>query len=148
MRLWDDKAGHEIQVPMTATGPDLWEATITMPGSPDVFWYRFVAQDGAATATYQDGIARDEGLGQVWDPASDNDYPITIYDPALLLKPPHGWPMRSSIQYFPDRFNNGDPRNHPPSGEFMYGGQTTTLCRLGREADRRQLAFPAATCRA
>lgn len=126
VRLWDNAKAKETLVPMApVAGSDtLWEAKITAPDYPTVLWYRMIAQDGGAQAVYQDDPRRDGGLGFARPQQTDDDYLITVYDPAFKGVP---W-MTDAVVYqiFPDRFNNGSTGNDPKAGEFIYGGKTVT----------------------
>ena len=59
LRTWD---GSERQVPMTAIGEDHFEATITVPQRPMLFWYDFIIPRQYDVARY--GNAHDQ-LGGV-----------------------------------------------------------------------------------
>jgi glycosidase/fibronectin type 3 domain-containing protein len=97
---------------------DFWETTVVSP-QPNNFWYRFVVQDGAATAYYADNTgALDGGLGAPTASPVDTGYALMFYDPAFRAP---GW-LKSAVIYqiFPDRFRNGDPSNDPKTGDRRY----------------------------
>jgi glycosidase len=107
---------------MAGVADDTWEAHIETPQVGAPLWYRFIANDGANTAYYNDGQARDGGVGEGKGYETDSDYALVAYDPAF--KTPD-WAANGIVyQIFPDRFNNGDPSNDKPAGSFIYGGQT------------------------
>jgi glycosidase len=127
IRFWDSRKSNETVVPMTLErregGADYWMLRLQMPATPDVIWYRFLAQDGGATAAYEDDAARDGGTGEGQAAPSDTDYAINGYDPGWRLP---AWMADAVIyQIFPDRFNNGAAGNDLPAGQPFYDGTTT-----------------------
>jgi len=127
VRVWDSRASSESIQPLALErqGPDgdYWEATVKMPTTPDVVWYRFLAQDGNTKAVYQDDTAHDGGLGQASDTSNNADYSINTYDPNWTIP---AWMQDAVIyQIFPDRFKNGDPQNDRPAGQPIYDGTST-----------------------
>ena len=98
LRTWD---GQEQQYPMTAIGDDHFEATVTVPETPMLFWYDFIIPRKYDTARY--GNAHDQlgGVGCYYEhqPVS---YQVTVYDPAYMT-PEY---LRKGVVYqiFPDRF--------------------------------------------
>jgi len=98
LRTWD---GQEHQVPMTAIGDDHFEATVTVPDSPMLFWYDFIIPRQYDTARYG---CTGEQLGGVGCYYSDQpiSYQVTVYDPAYMT-PEY---LRKGVVYqiFPDRF--------------------------------------------
>ena len=127
MRFWDSRKSDETVLPMTlersADGADWWMLRLQMPATPDVIWYRFLAQDGGATAAYEDDAARDGGAGEAQASPSDTDYAVNGYDPGWTLP---AWMSDAVIyQIFPDRFNNGAAANDLPAGQPFYDGTTT-----------------------
>ena len=98
LRTWD---GQEHQVPMTAIGDDHFEATVTVPDSPMLFWYDFIIPRQHDTARYGCTGEQLGGVGCYYahQPVS---YQVTVYDPAYMT-PEY---LRKGVVYqiFPDRF--------------------------------------------
>ncbi len=124
VRVWDSRAGAEQRVPLQlerrAADGDYWSVALQTPATPDTLYYRFLVQDGAAGAAYEDDAARDGGQGVAQSAPNDNDYLINVYDPHWTIPT---WLQDAVIyQIFPDRFNNGDPGNDRPAGQAIYDG--------------------------
>lgn len=122
VRVWDDRNNVNMLLPLTLTADDgvyeWWE--ITLPSSPDptLYWYRFIAIDGTATAYYEDDNARTGGWGQTYADSPDNSWQLTIYDPTFATP---DWVKDAVIyQIFTDRFRDGDAGNNTPPGSFHY----------------------------
>ncbi|MCP4429209.1 MAG: alpha-amylase [Chloroflexi bacterium] len=126
-RLWNDRPNTEQYLDMTLVGDDgtyeWWEADIPVSAEPTIYWYRFIAIDGAATAYYEDDHARDHGWGQTYGDSQDNSWQLTVYDPAFQTP---DW-VKNGVMYqiFPDRFRDGDPANNTPAGTFFYNENPT-----------------------
>ena len=113
---------------MTDKTCDFWQLALA-PGvttSPDNLWYRFIIADGTSIAYYGDDTpALDGGLGKPTKDAVDQSWALMIYDPAF--KAP-SWVRNAVIyQIFPDRFNNGDTRNDPKTGDVRYDDPVLAL---------------------
>ena len=137
MRVWDTNTSSQSIVPMqrvasgvscyqaslAADSCDYWQATLG-GSSPDVLWYRFIVQDGAATAYYGDDTpALDGGLGAPTSDPVDQSWSLLEYDPSFTVP---GWARHAVIyQIFPDRFRNGDKKNDPAPGTSLYDLQST-----------------------
>ena len=48
-----------------------WQVEVPVSLEPTVYWYRFIAIDGTATAYYEDDEARDHGWGQTFGESPD-----------------------------------------------------------------------------
>ena len=98
LRTWD---GHEQQVEMKPIGSDHFEATITVPETPMLFWYDFIIPRPHDTARY--GTSHDQlgGAGSYYA-SQPISYQVTVYDPAYQT-PEY---LREGVVYqiFPDRF--------------------------------------------
>jgi glycosidase len=101
---------------------DYWQAMLP-DVTPDVLWYRFIVNDGTATAYYADDTkALDGGVGVVTSTPVDNSYALTVYDPSFTVP---AWAKHAVIyQIFPDRFRNADKSNDPPTGTALYDLQS------------------------
>ena len=97
---------------------DWWVATVT-PTQLTTLYYRFIVQDGTATAYYADDKYMNGGWGQATSSMVDNSYDITVYDPAFKPIP---WMQNAVIyQIFPDRFANGRKDNAASTADPRYG---------------------------
>ncbi len=98
LRTWD---GQERRYDMTPIGDDRFEATVTMPKGPMLFWYDFIIPRQYDEARY--GTSEDQlgGVGRYYagQPVS---YQVTVYDPQYET-PEY---LREGVVYqiFPDRF--------------------------------------------
>jgi glycosidase len=136
VRVWNDRTNVQTFYPMTkvATGVTLpndaalyefWEATLPPSPDPTIYYYRFIAEDGTATAYYEDDAARTGGWGQAFGSSPDNSWQLTHYDPAFQTP---DWVKNAVIyQIFADRFRDGDTANNPTAGDFFYGAFDTIV---------------------
>ena len=136
VRVWDDKTQSQslvamqrvasaascYQASLAAESCDYWQATLPN-AQPDLYWYRFVVSDGAATAYYGDDTpALDGGLGAPSVDPVDQSWSLLVYDRGFTVP---AWAKHAVIyQIFPDRFANGDRKNDPPSGTVFYDLQS------------------------
>jgi glycosidase len=131
VRIWNDRTNTQSLHNMTLVATDdtyeWWQVTLPAYVAPTVFWYRFIAIDGTATAYYEDDATWDGGWGAVFDTSPDNSYQLTIYDPAYHTP---DW-MKNAVVYqvFPDRFRDGDATNDTAAGSFFYGEAGGTIYR-------------------
>ena len=91
----------EARYPMARTGR-FFEAEITLPAEPGLFWYYFIAEDVAGRPVYY-GNALDTlgGEGHIYA-EEPHSFQITLYDPAFETP---GWMHGCAMyQIFPDRF--------------------------------------------
>jgi glycosidase len=103
---------------------DQWKATLTMPATPAVYYYKFLILKAGATAFYSDDYLDDnDNLNKGGAGAADNSEPfpsfqVTVYDPNFQTP---AWLQNANVyQIFPDRFRNGDIRN-----DYCRPGATT-----------------------
>ena len=103
LRTWQDE---ELCYSMVSDAPGHWQATITMPEKPCLFWYSFIIyrKDGR-TLRYGNAYDRLGGEGAVYEKGQAESFQITVYDrdfttPACI----HG---ANIYQIFPDRFWRG-----------------------------------------
>ena len=131
VRIWNDLINAQSILNMTKVASDSqydwWEATLPVSPNPTIYWYRFIAIDGSATAYYEDDGTRDGGWGQTFGDSPDNSWQLTMYDPAYHT--PDFVKNGIMYQIFPDRFRNGDPSNDPQPGRFFYGELNGTIYR-------------------
>ncbi len=123
VRLWDDRNNVQKMLNMALVADDgvyeWWEATLDTGMEPTIYWYRFIAIDGTATAYYEDDSARTGGWGRTFAESPDNSWQLTVYNPAFDSP---DWVKNGVIyQIFAERFRDGDPTNNNAAGEFHYG---------------------------
>lgn len=122
VRVWDDLLNVQMLLDMSRVADDgtyeWWEATLPASADPTIYWYRFIAYDGTATAYYEDDDSRNGGWGQTYGDSVDNSWQLTVYDPTFQTP---DW-VKNGIMYqiFPERFRDGDPVNNTPAGSFHY----------------------------
>jgi glycosidase len=132
VRFWDDVASRQFFQNMAVVARDVscydasqpgercdfWEMQYT-PSAPTTLYYRFIVQDGTATAYYDDDAFRDGEWGEATPQMRDNGYVVTVYDSAFQPIP---WLQKAVVyQIFPDRFRNGRSNNDPSPTEPRYG---------------------------
>ena len=132
VRIWNDRTNAQSVLSMSVAADDgtyeWWEATVPASAEPTIYWYRFVAVDGSATAYYEDDAARTGGWGETFAASEDNSWQLSVYDAAFSTP---DWVKNAVIyQIFPDRFRDGNAANNPPAGEFFYN-EATTIVRSG-----------------
>ncbi|MBE5779781.1 MAG: glycoside hydrolase family 13 protein [Clostridiales bacterium] len=98
LRTWD---GSEGRISMTDTGDNLFEATVTVPDSPMLFWYDFIIHRADGDARYGTSLDQLGGVGSFYY-GQPQSYQVTVYDPAYTT-PEY---LRHGVIYqiFPDRF--------------------------------------------
>lgn len=131
VRVWNDYSDAQLMLDMELVADDgtveWWEATIPASDAPTIYWYRFIALDGTATAYYEDDANRDMGWGETFGSSPDYSYQLTVYDPAFETP---DWVKDAIIyQIFTDRFRDGDVTNDPAPGRFFYGELDGTIFR-------------------
>jgi hypothetical protein len=130
LRVYNDRSDVETFIPMTSVlndgNDEYWEATIPASAVPTIYWYRFILNDGTATAYYEDDSRKMGGAGVTSGTSNDISWQLTVYNPALDTP---DWVKNAVIyQIFPDRFRNGDTANDTAPHSFFYNeaGQTIT----------------------
>lgn len=98
VRTWD---GTERLTPMAPLFGGLYESTLSVPGTPMLFWYDFIVHTPGGDVRFGN---RDDGLGGDGQIVYDtmHAFQITVYDPAFVT--PEF--LREGVLYqaFPDRF--------------------------------------------
>jgi hypothetical protein len=131
IRIWNDRANTQQFVDLTRVAADdtyeYWEYSLNTGALPTVYYYRFIAKDGSATAYYQDN----DQFGGFGDPsATANDFrswQLTVYDPTFQTP---DWVKNAVIyQIFTDRFRDGSSANNTPAGTFFYNEAGGTIYR-------------------
>ncbi|MBW7882852.1 MAG: alpha-amylase, partial [Caldilineaceae bacterium] len=110
---------------------DFWQTTVSA-NAPTTLYYRFIVQDGTATAYYDDDDFRNGGWGEALPQVRDNGYAVTVYDPAFQ---PVDW-MQGAVVYqiFPDRFRDGRSDNNAATNEPRYGYPDNPLDQIIRKS--------------
>ncbi|HSH80606.1 MAG TPA: alpha-amylase family glycosyl hydrolase, partial [Herpetosiphonaceae bacterium] len=131
VRIWNDRTDTQSLLSMTRVAGDgeyeWWEATIPASAEPTIYWYRFIAIDGADTDYYEDDSGRTGGWGETLDESADRSWQLTVYDPSFETP---DWVKDAVIyQVFPDRFRDGEPANNPAAGTFFYNEADGTIVR-------------------
>jgi glycosidase/fibronectin type 3 domain-containing protein len=116
-RLWSTTAEAQTLLPMALVattddapyGYDYWEAVMPAQAEPTILYYRFIVRDGSDEDFYEDDELFDGGWGMSYDDSPDYSYQIDVYQPDFDTP---DW-MKNAVVYqiFPDRFNNGNPKN-------------------------------------
>ncbi|MDP8904987.1 MAG: alpha-amylase family glycosyl hydrolase [Chloroflexota bacterium] len=153
VRLWNDRTNVQSIVSMTLAADDgtheWWEATVPASSDPTIYWYRFIAIDGTATAYYEDDSTRTGGWGETTGSSADNSWQLTVYDGTFTTP---DWVKNAVIyQIFADRFRDGNPANNPPAGQFFYNEAPTVFRSGGSDwntpiCDPRNGALSTANC--
>ncbi|MCL4264667.1 MAG: PKD domain-containing protein [Anaerolineae bacterium] len=131
VRLYNDRTNAQSFLDMSLVADDgtyeWWEVTLPVSPDPTIYWYRFIAIDGTATAYYEDDATRDGGWGQPFANSLDHSWQLTMYDPSFNTP---DW-VKDAVMYqiFPDRFRNGDASNDAPPGRFFYNEPGGTIVR-------------------
>lgn len=129
VRAWNDRLNVSNLLTMTKVATDAqydwWEVQLPVGNDLTVYWYRFIATDGTATAYYEDDDARTGGWGQTFGTSPDNSWQLSVYDPTYHTP---DWAKNAVIyQIFADRFRDGDASNDPQTGRFFYNEAGGTL---------------------
>ncbi len=132
-RVWNDRTNTQMMLSMYRAADDgayeWWEVTVPASDVPTVYWYRFIAIDGADVDYYEDDLGsngqRFGGWGQAYEDSPDYSWQLTVYDPAFQTP---DWIKNAVVyQIFPDRFRDGDPTNDTPAGTFFYNESGTIV---------------------
>ncbi|NTU63483.1 MAG: glycoside hydrolase family 13 protein, partial [Chloroflexi bacterium] len=131
VRLYNDRTNEQSLLNLTRKTGDgkyeWWEVQVPPSAQPTVYWYRFIAIDGAATAYYEDEAARDGGWGMPFATSPDNGWQLTVYDPSFQSP---DWIKNAVVyQIFPDRFRDGLTANDTLTGTFFYSETGGTVYR-------------------
>jgi len=146
VRTWN---GSEKFTTMKPVGNGLFEATLTVPATPMLFWYDFIVHRASGELRY--GNAAD-GLGGVGEElhGSPRSYQVTVYDPAYAT-PAY---LREGVIYqiFPDRYyrkaeaatperHNAIAQAHPEATFHGQWNESPTLDTDPENGDNRALDF-------
>lgn len=105
LRTWTYR---EELIPMDHTGRTTYEATVTLPDAPGLFWYDFIieTQEGKILR-YGNAHDMQGGEGTLYrDGEEFHSFQITVYDPAFVT--PEFMHGANIYQIFPDRFRRAE----------------------------------------
>ncbi|MCU0496509.1 MAG: alpha-amylase family glycosyl hydrolase, partial [Anaerolineae bacterium] len=130
IRIWNDRADQQTIAGMTKIYTDdyydYWEYPLNTGPQANVYYYRFIATDGTATAFYEDSDSLG-GWGETIGGSQDRSWQLTVYDPAFQTP---DWVQNAVIyQVFVDRFRDGNPANNLAAGSFFYNEAGGTINR-------------------
>src|SRR6201996_6970793 len=144
----DTNMPFDQNITIGSTEYDVWKATVTMPSSPSVYYYKFNVYKANTNGWYSDDYIDDydnlnkDGTGIASDGEPFDSFQFTVYDPNFQTP---AWMAAANIYHiFPDRFRNGDPTNdycvngsssgcpsfygQPPSSDIAVTTWNTLLC--------------------
>ena len=98
LRTWN---GGESRVAMQRNHEGLFEATISLPGTPMLVWYDFIIHRADGDVRYGTSVDQLGGEGALCQ-GQPRSYQITVYDPAYDT--PECLRRGVIYQIFPDRF--------------------------------------------
>lgn len=144
VRVWNDRPNVQTIYKMEVAGHDAqydyWEVTLPASAEPTIYWYRFIALDGTATAYYEDDEARTGGWGQTYASSPDRGWQLTIYDPSFQTP---DWVKNAVVyQIFTDRFRDANAANNTPPGTFFYDEPGGTIFRSNQSDWNRYICDP------
>ncbi len=94
---------------------DVWKATLTMPSTTTVYYYKFKINRDQTNGWYSDDYVDDndnvhkDGTGTATDGEPFPSFQITVYDPNFQTP---AWLQNANVYHIlPDRFRNGDQTN-------------------------------------
>ena len=100
---------------VNGTEYDAWKATLTMPSSTTVYYYKFHIYRDTTNGWYSDDYLDDndnvhkDGTGAATDGEPFNSFQVTVYDPNFQTP---AWLQNANVYHIlPDRFRNGDQTN-------------------------------------
>jgi len=103
LRTWQNE---ELCYSMVNTFHNDWQATVTLPDKPGLFWYSFIIyrKDGR-TMRYGNAYDKLGGVGAIYEKGEPESFQITVYDKAFTT--PAYFHGANIYQIFPDRFWRG-----------------------------------------
>jgi glycosidase len=120
----DTSMPFEQNITINGTEYDIWKATLTMPSTPTVYYYKFKINRDQTNGFYSDDYVDDndnlhkDGTGAASDGEPFPSFQITVYDPNFQTP---AWLQNANVYHImPDRFRNGDPTN-----DYCRTGSTT-----------------------
>src|SRR5579875_2242294 len=111
----DIRMPFDQNITINGTEYDVWKATVSMPASPSIYYYKFDVYKASTNGWYSDDYVDDydnlnkDGTGAAYNAEPVDSFQITVYDPNFTTP---SWMLAANIYHiFPDRFRNGDPTN-------------------------------------
>ncbi|HEV2395335.1 MAG TPA: alpha-amylase family glycosyl hydrolase [Candidatus Sulfotelmatobacter sp.] len=120
----DTAMPFDQNITVSGTEYDVWKATVTMPSTPTVYYYKFEINRNTTNGWYSDDYLDDndnvhkDGTGAASDGEPFDSFQITVYNPAFATPT---WLQNANVYHImPDRFRNGDQTN-----DYCRAGATT-----------------------
>jgi len=120
----DTPMPFDQNITVNGTEYDVWKATLTMPSTPTVYYYKFKINRDTTNGWYSDDYLDDndnvhkDGAGVASDGEPFPSFQFTVYDPNFQTP---SWLQAANVYHIlPDRFRNGDPTN-----DYCRQGATT-----------------------
>jgi glycosidase len=120
----DTSMPFDQNITVNGTEYDAWKATLTMPSTPTVYYYKFKINRDQTNGWYSDDYVDDndnvhkDGTGAATDGEPFPSFQFTVYDPNFQTP---AWLQNANVYHIlPDRFRNGDPSN-----DYCRQGSTT-----------------------
>ncbi|HEV3309560.1 MAG TPA: glycoside hydrolase family 13 protein [Chloroflexota bacterium] len=109
---------EQVNMHVTSHGAtsEVWSASVPTPAKTDILEYYFRAQSGGTVRWYGDSSAGAGGPGQTYtQQVNVAQYELTVFLKSFQTP---SWMTKAVIyQIFPDRFNNGNTKNDPHTGD-------------------------------
>jgi glycosidase len=120
----DTNMPFDQNITINGTEYDVWKATLTMPSTPTVYYYKFRINRDTTNGWYSDDYldgndnVHKDGTGAATDGEPFNSFQFTVYDPNFQTP---AWLQGANVYHIlPDRFRNGDHTN-----DYCRTGSTT-----------------------
>jgi glycosidase len=120
----DTPMPFDQNITISGTEYDVWKATLTMPSTTTVYYYKFHINRDQTNGWYSDDYLDDndnvhkDGTGAATDGEPFPSFQFTVYDPNFQTP---AWLQNANVYHImPDRFRNGDQSN-----DYCRQGSTT-----------------------
>ncbi len=111
----DTSMPFEQNISINGVEYDVWKATLAMPSTTTVYYYKFKINRDQTNGWYSDDYVDDndnvhkDGTGTATDGEPFPSFQITVYDPNFQTP---AWLQNANVYHIlPDRFRNGDQTN-------------------------------------
>jgi glycosidase len=111
----DTNMPFDQNITVNGTEYDAWKATLPMPSTTTVYYYKFHIYRDTTNGWYSDDYLDDndnvhkDGTGAATDGEPFNSFQVTVYDPNFQTP---AWLQNANVYHIlPDRFRNGDQTN-------------------------------------
>ncbi len=112
---FDTSMPFDQNITISGTEYDVWKATLSMPSTTTVYYYKFKINRDQTNGWYSDDYVDDndnvhkDGTGTATDGEPFPSFQITVYDPSFQTP---AWLQNANVYHImPDRFRNGDQTN-------------------------------------